>query len=140
MYRWTNRILVVVVALSLVSHSVRANESVYQDDDLLCRSGWSPDDYYQRLQQDAYQQRAAHAHYQRAIASEAAAEQKALENIQIARRARIEKESRRREETIARRKSENAVNDAIKSDANRTNSARLNAAVSQKPKGFLASH
>ena len=49
------------------------------------------------------------AETQRAAANQAAAEQKSLEMSKSARRARIEKETRKREELIAKRKAENAA-------------------------------
>ncbi len=108
MLRWFMGMTSIVVTLS-ISSLLSANEDLYQDDDLLCGAGFSPESYHQRIHQNAYQQRVMHAESQRAAANQAAAEQKSLEMSKQARRARIEKEARKREELIAKRKAENAA-------------------------------
>ena len=108
MLRWFMGMISIAVTLS-ISSAISANEYLYQDDDLLCGAGFSLESYHQRIQQNAYQQRAMHAESQRAAANQAAAEQKSLEMSKQARRARIEKEARKREELIAKRKAENAA-------------------------------
>ncbi len=80
----------------------------YEDDDLLCRPGWSPELYHQQVLQQQYQQRASYADYQNSQMYGSANEQRAAEFIRAARRARFEKAARKREELIAKRKAENA--------------------------------
>ena len=108
MLRWSTRMISIVLCLS-ISVVLRANDHLYEFDDVLCGGGFSPEIYQQRLQQHAYQQRAAYAENQRAMAYAAAAEQKSLEMSKMARRARFEKEARKREEIIAKRKAENTA-------------------------------
>lgn len=79
----------------------------YEDDDLLCRPGWSPDLYYQQIWQQNNQQQISMIQYQYSMAN-AAAEQRSREIAKIARQARQEKAARKREETIAKNKAENA--------------------------------
>ena len=111
MLRWSKRMAFIVVTVS-ISRVMSANEYLYQDDDLLCGPGFSPESYYQRIRQHEHQQRVSYFENQRAIANQAAAEQRSLEMAQSARRARNEKEARKRAELIAKRKAENSANNA----------------------------
>lgn len=77
----------------------------YEDDDLLCRPGWSLELYEQQRWQQNNQQRISMMEYQYALAN-AAAEQRAREMARIARQ---EKAARKRAEMIAKRKLENAA-------------------------------
>src|SRR5947209_1990673 len=104
MSRWSVAFAVIVVVASADYHFARA----YDDDDLLCRPGWSPEILHQQLWQQYEQQRAIEAEHQYAIAHGAAAEQRALERIKSARRSQHDKAARRRDELIAKRKTENA--------------------------------
>lgn len=95
---------VILVAMSISGGPSQAQDYLYRDDDLLCRPGWSSDLYYDRIQAYELQQRMSYAEYQRAMAYNAAVEQKIKGKIQIARKARAEKDARRKEELLARRK------------------------------------
>jgi len=90
-----------ILILSNICHA-------YEDDDLLCRPGWSPELYYQQIWQQNNQQRISMIEYESAKAN-FAAEQKAREKARDLRRVRQEKAARKREELIAKRKAENAV-------------------------------
>lgn len=83
----------------------------YEDDDLLCRPGWSPELYHQQVWEQNNQQRINMIEYEYAKAS-FAAEQRGREKARSLRRARQEKAARKREELIAKRKAENAVKPA----------------------------
>ena len=90
-----------ILILSNICHA-------YEDDDLLCRPGWSPELYYQQIWQQNNQQRISMIEYESAKAN-FAAEQKAREKARNLRRARQEKAARKREQLIAKRKAENAA-------------------------------
>ena len=90
-----------ILILSDISHA-------YEDDDLLCRPGWSPELYHQQIWEQNNQQRISMIEYESAKAN-FAAEQKAREKARDLRRVRQEKAARKREELIAKRKAENAV-------------------------------
>ena len=107
MKHWTTLWLVSSLFLILNASRVGANDLYYQDDDVLCGGGFSPEAYCQRIYQHASQQRMMQAQYQQAIQHQAIAEQRAQENIKIARRNRIEKEANRRSELIAKRTAAN---------------------------------
>ena len=98
-------LLAVLAFLNMCNSALRGNDLIYQDDDLLCGPGFSPESYYQRIHQNAYQQRVMQAEYQQSLIRQSIADQKAQEKIKQARRNRIEKEKTRREEAIAKRKS-----------------------------------
>jgi hypothetical protein len=99
--------IVTAAALCLIGQHVLANEYVYQDDDLLCGPGFTPESYYQKIQQHAYQQMATIAQSQNALAYELAYEQKVREKRKVAHQQAIEKERRRKEEIIAKRQAAN---------------------------------
>jgi len=106
MQRWSMRVTSIVVAFTIAG-ALSADEHLCQDDGFMCSGGNPQERLHQRIQQYAYEQRAMHVENQRAMAYQAAAEQKALEMTKLARRARFEKEARKREEAIAKRKAEN---------------------------------
>lgn len=99
MDRWLNRISVLLLSFGVCSVS-----QAYEDDDLLCRSGWSPEMYQQHQWQHFENQRLMSAQYQYAMTYGAAAEKRRQEMIRSARRAKIEKEATRRAQIIANRK------------------------------------
>jgi hypothetical protein len=105
-YRSSQIAKTIVLILYLSGSSSWGNDLYYQDDDLLCGPGFSPESYYQRIHQHAYQQCVSQAEYQQAVVRQLIAEKKSQEKIKIARRNRIEKEAHRREELIAKRKAE----------------------------------
>ncbi len=125
MLRWSKQVISIVVMLS-ISGALRANDYLWMDDDLLCSGGNAQERLQQRIQQNAYQQRAMFIENQRAMAYQAAAEQKSLEMSKMARRARFEKEARKREEAIAKRKAENALKNVSPSASLQTASKTLN--------------
>ena len=107
MSRWSNWIAMIVAVFSgTVVHA-------YEDDDLLCRPGWSPEIYHQQMMEQFDQQRMMQAQYRYAITYGAADEQKSREILKLTRLARKEKEARKRDELIAKRKSENAKQNAV---------------------------
>jgi hypothetical protein len=106
MLRWSKPVTTIVVMIS-ISGALSANDYLCQDDDLLCSGGNAQERLQQRIQQHAYQQSAMYFENQRAMAYQAAAEQKSLEMTKLARRNRFEKEARKREEAIAKRKAQN---------------------------------
>jgi|GEM_PF-4839825 len=78
----------------------------YDDDDLLCRPGWSPELMQQQLWQQHHQQQVLQIEYQHTLQREFVAEQRRMERIQSARIAKREKEAQKREQQIARRKAD----------------------------------
>ena len=102
------------MALAVYGSPVRAYEFEAEDDSVLCQ-GFSPEMYYQRMQQRTNQQRAMYIDYQRAIEEESISRERTFEMIKSARRARIQKEASRRDELIAKRRAENPTNIAAKS-------------------------
>ena len=108
MLRWSKRVTSIVVMLSIAG-TLSADEHLCQDDGFMCSGGNPQERLHQRIQQYTYEQRAMYAENQRAMAYQVAAEQKSLEMTKLARRARFEKEARKREEAIAKRKAENGA-------------------------------
>ena len=108
MLRWSMRITTIVVTFTIAG-ALSADDHLCQDDGFMCSGGNPQERLHQRIQQYAYEQRAMYVENQRAMAYQAAAEQKALEMSKMARRARFEKEARRRDEAIAKRKAQNAT-------------------------------
>jgi hypothetical protein len=104
MDRWLNAVSVVLVSLGVCSVSLG-----YDDDDLLCRSGWSPELLQQQQWQQYENQRMMSAQYQYAMTYGAAAEQQRLEMIRSARRGKLEKQAQRRAQIIANRKATTAT-------------------------------
>ena len=125
MLRWSKQVISIVITLS-ISGALWANDYLWMDDDLLCSGGNAQERLQQRIQQNAYQQRAMFVENQRAMAYQAAAEQKSLEMSKMARRARFEKEARKREAAIAKRKGENAFKNVSPSASLQTASKTLN--------------
>ncbi len=119
MLRWSRQIVSIVVTLS-ISSALSANDDLCLDDDLLCSGGNAQERLHQRIQQNAYRQTAMYVENQRAMAYQAAAEQKSQEMSKLARRARFEKETRKREEAVAKRKAENALKNAHPSASTQT--------------------
>ena len=105
----SNGVKAAFLGLMLSANPGWSNDYLYQDDDLLCGPGFSLETYHQRIQQHVSAQRALAAEYERTMIRQAAAEQIAREKVKGARRARFEKEARRREEVIARRKAESGA-------------------------------
>lgn len=101
MFRWKGPL--VMLAVMAGSSGVVLG---YDDDDLLCRPGWSPEVLHQQLWQQYHQQRAAEFEYQNAMIREHHLEQRGIERIQAARAIKREKEARKREQQIARRKAD----------------------------------
>ncbi len=108
MWHCSKRLTSIVVML-LISSELSANDVLCRDDGLLCSGGNPLERYHERIQQYAYEQRAMYIENQRAIAYQTALEIRSREMTKLARRARFEKETRQREEAIAKRKAENAA-------------------------------
>lgn len=72
----------------------------------MCSGGNPLERYHQRIQQNAYEQRAIFVENQHAIAYQTALELRSREMSKMARRARFEREARHRDEAIAKRKAE----------------------------------
>ena len=98
--------IVITTALAGTTLHAQVNEVYYQDDDLLCGAGFSPDSYHQRIWQHNNDIRQAQIDARRAGYLEAAAAQKARDNIAIARKVRFEKEKQQRQRRIQQRKGE----------------------------------
>lgn len=130
MSRLPSRLIAIVMGFSLTGQMISANEyideCVYQADDVLCGGGFSPESYHQRIRDTAYQRMAAYTEQRFAAAYEAAAEQRTLEKRQAAHRAQREKDARRKEDIIAKRKAQNAKNVGTKSVASTTSTKVIN--------------